>query len=121
MTKSIEASLSRYQLSEFDSAWGAVQRGIEKESLRVSPEGSISLRPHPDALGSALTNRYITTDFSESLLEFITPAYTDIDECLGMLENIHRFTLQNLEQDELLWVASMPCPLQSDAEIPLAQ
>lgn len=121
MTKSIEASLSRYQLSEFDSAWGAVQRGIEKESLRVSPEGSISLRPHPDALGSALTNPYITTDFSESLLEFITPAYTDIDKCLGMLENIHRFTMQNLEQNELLWVASMPCPLQSDAEIPLAQ
>lgn len=96
-------------------------RGIEKESLRVSPEGHISQTSHPAALGSPLTNPYITTDFSESLLELITPAYDSIDECLTMLENIHRFTLQNLGNSEMLWVASMPCPLSSDTTIPIAQ
>lgn len=113
--------LARYQLPEFDPSWGLIKRGIEKESLRIKPDGCISNKPHPRALGSALTNPYITTDFSEALLEFITPVYTNIDECLGMLENIHRFTLHNLEQDELLWVASMPCPLSSDSKIPIAQ
>lgn len=121
MTKQVNESLQFYQLPEFDAAWGNIRRGIEKECLRVTPEGNISLNAHPAALGSALTNPYITTDFAEALLEFITPAYTDIDECLGVLENVHRFSLQNLENDEMLWVASMPCPLSADAEIRIAE
>ena len=121
MAKQFSECLQRYNLPEFDREWGAVLRGIEKESLRVSPEGRISLAGHPSGLGSALTNPYITTDFSEALLEFITPAFPDIDECLRVLENIHRFTIQNLENEEMLWVSSMPCPLAADAEIPIAQ
>ncbi|PCI78715.1 MAG: glutamate--cysteine ligase [SAR86 cluster bacterium] len=113
--------MQRYNLPKFDAAWGAIHRGIEKESLRVSANGHISLSSHPKALGSSLTNPFITTDFSESLLEFITPAYSDIDECLKTMEDIHRFTLQNLENDEMLWVASMPCPLGAADDIPIAQ
>jgi len=121
LTKQYNESLQHYKLPEFASDWGHIRRGIEKECLRVTPEGGISQNPHPAALGSALTNPYITTDFAEALLEFITPAYADIDECLGMLENIHRFSLQNLENDELLWVSSMPCPLSSEAVIRIAE
>ena len=121
MAKQIKDSLQRYQLPEFKAEWGAIKRGIEKESLRVTPDGHISSGDHPQVLGAALTNPYITTDFGEALLEFITPAYSSIDECLGMLEDIHRFTLQNLEQDEMLWVSSMPCPLSSDSAIRLAE
>jgi len=47
--------------------------GLEKESMRVGPDGSIAQTPHPAALGSALTHPFITTDYSEALLEFITP------------------------------------------------
>lgn len=121
MSKEFNESLQHYKLPEFDAAWGEIHRGIEKESLRVSPDGHISLSSHPKALGSSLTNPFITTDFSESLLEFITPAYSDIDECLKTLENVHRFTLQNLENDEMLWVSSMPCPLGGPKDIPIAQ
>ncbi|MBG61866.1 MAG: glutamate--cysteine ligase, partial [Woeseiaceae bacterium] len=49
------------------------KKGLEKESLRVNEEGSLSLKKHPISMGSALKNRYITTDFSEALLEFVTP------------------------------------------------
>lgn len=121
MVKTYKACLDRFRLPEFDPDWGKVIRGIEKESLRVTPEGYIALSSHPPALGSALTNPYITTDFSEALLEFITPAYNDINECLRMLENIHRFTYHGMENDELLWVSSMPCPMGDTSAIPLAQ
>ena len=121
MSNPIQASLIRYSIPEFKPAWGSIRRGIEKECLRVTPTGHISTRRHPEALGSALTNPYITTDFSEALLEFITPAYADIQNCLKMLENIHRFSLENLEDHEMLWVCSMPCPLGPDTDIPLAQ
>ena len=121
MAKQFVECLQRYKLPEFSAEWGAIKRGIEKENLRVSPEGHISLTSHPRTLGSALTNPYITTDFSEALLEFITPASPDIAECLKVLENIHRFTLQNLENDEMFWVSSMPSLLNAGADIPIAQ
>lgn len=120
MTKQYSDSLQRYGLPEFQQEWGAIHRGIEKESLRVSPKGHISTSRHPQALGSALTNPFITTDFSEALLEFITPVHTDIESCLKELEEIHRFTMQHLENDEMLWVASMPCPIDAGNEIPIA-
>ncbi len=121
MSKQYNESLNRFRLPEFHQDWGMMRRGIEKESLRVTPQGQISLSPHPSALGSALTNPYITTDFSEALLEFITPACQEIGESLEMLDNIHRFTCQHLENEELLWVSSMPCPMGGIEEIPLAQ
>ena len=121
MSQEFNECLKRYKLPEFDAAWGEIHRGIEKESLRVSADGHISLSSHPQALGSSLTNPFITTDFSESLLEFITPVYSDIDECMKTMEDIHRFTLQNLENDEMLWVASTPCPLDASEDIPIAQ
>ncbi|MCF5162410.1 glutamate--cysteine ligase, partial [Pseudomonas sp. PA-6-2E] len=41
--------------------------GIERECLRVTGEGRLAQTPHPEALGAALTNELITTDYSESL------------------------------------------------------
>ena len=71
-------------------------------------------------LGSALTNAHITTDFSEALLEFVTPAYSNTWETLRVLCEIHQFTYERLV-DELLWVTSMPCLMAEDDDIPLAQ
>ena len=48
-----------------------MRRGLEKESLRVRPDGALALTPHPAALGSPLTHPNITTDFSESQLELV--------------------------------------------------
>ncbi len=71
-----------------------LQRGIEKESLRIHPNGKLALTEHPKSLGSALCHTKITTDYSESLLEFITPVHTSIYGCLNDLEDIHNFTYQ---------------------------
>jgi len=95
-------------------------KGVEKESLRLDMNGYLSGKPHPAGLGSALSNRFITTDFSEALLEFVTPAYTSTWEALNFLCDVHQYTYERLE-DELLWVASMPCRIPRDEEIPLAR
>jgi len=95
-------------------------KGVEKESLRVGHDGHLSDRPHPVALGSALTNQFITTDFSEALLEFVTPAYAHTWETLRVLCEIHQFTYGRIG-DELLWTTSMPCLMADDSAIPLAQ
>jgi len=94
-------------------------RGIEREALRVTLGGELAQTPHPHALGSALCHPQITTDYSESLLEFITPALSGT-ACLQALERIHRFSASRL-QNERLWSASMPCPLPDEADIPIAR
>ncbi len=58
---------------------GQLNRGIEKESLRVLPDGNLSQAPHPAALGSALTHPLITTDFCESQPELITGVHTSVE------------------------------------------
>jgi glutamate--cysteine ligase len=98
----------------------SIQRGIEKESLRITPDGKLSQAPHPVGLGSPLTHRSITTDFSEALLEFITPVSVDIDESLRQLEDIHRFVYREIGE-EMLWAASMPCIVAGDQGIPVAR
>jgi glutamate--cysteine ligase len=95
-------------------------RGIEKESLRTSPNGALALTPHPRALGSALTHPHITTDFSEAQLELITAVHSSPEGCLEQLTQIHQFVYRNIG-DEMLWVGSMPCNLPPEAEIPIGQ
>lgn len=95
-------------------------KGVEKESLRVDLDGFLSMKRHPAALGSALTNRYITTDFSEALLEFVTPAFATTWEALQCVCDLHQFTYSQLEE-EMLWSASMPCLIPGNDDIPLAE
>ncbi len=96
-----------------------ITRGFEKECLRVQPDGHLAQTPHPEALGSKLTHPWITTDYSEALLEFITPPTQDPGFALPFLRDLHRYTARHLG-DELLWAGSMPGLLGSDADIPLA-
>jgi len=97
-----------------------IRRGVEKESLRVRPDGMLADTPHPAGLGSALTHPRITTDFSESQLELITGVHANIDACLAELAEIHQVVYRSLG-DELLWCTSMPCGLPADNAIPLGQ
>ena len=95
--------------------------GIEKESLRVSAEGSISQDPHPKAYGSALTNSTITTDFSEALIELVTPPFDSAEKVLKDLGNTEHFVYHHLPDDQRFWPASMPCVVRGGSHIPIAQ
>lgn len=97
------------------------QRGIEKEGLRMADTGYSAKTPHPHSLGSKLTHPYITTDYSENLLELITPPYKTVDEALEMLTKLHILVHRSLENNEIMWALSMPCMLSDkDEDIPLA-
>jgi len=96
-----------------------IRRGFEKECLRIDAQGSLAQTPHMRSLGSKLTHPWITTDYSESLLEFITPPSTELDEPLRFLRDIHRFVTPALGE-ETMWASSMPCVIGDDSRIPLA-
>jgi len=97
-----------------------MRRGIEKESLRVRPDGTLAQTPHSPALGAALTHPHITTDFSESQLELITGVLPSVETCLEELTYIHQVVYRHIG-DEVLWCASMPCNLPADHLIPIGR
>lgn len=94
--------------------------GIEKENVRVNEKGELSLKPHPEAFGNKLYNPYITTDFSESQLEMVTPVFNSITDAYDFLENLHDMISLELK-DEYLWPQSMPPILPNDDEILISQ
>jgi glutamate--cysteine ligase len=95
-------------------------RGLERESLRVTPEGRIAQTPHPAGLGSALTHPHITTDYSEALTELVTPTFPDNESLVDYLRDLHQFVYRHLGE-ELLWATSMPCEIRNDEEVPIAR
>jgi len=112
------------RIQELDSSRGffdllGIKRGFEKECLRVNKKGMIATTPHPKDLGASLTHPLITTDYSEALLEFITPPLENRGQSFETLMEIHHFTYQML-QDEVLWASSMPCRFSREEEIPIA-
>ena len=116
MTDSLRTRLSAIE----PATLRGISRGLEKESLRATADGNLSMRPHPRALGAPLTHPRITTDFSESQVELITGVHEDIEACLAELTETHQITLADID-GESLWCTSMPCPLPADAQIPIGQ
>ena len=88
--------------------------GLEKESMRASPEAEIAATSHPASLGSPLTHPYITTDFAESLLELVSPPFGCIRELTRFMARLHGYVHEHIG-DELIWPASMP-PIIRDAD-----
>lgn len=103
-----------------DSLFNQINRGLEKESLRVDTNGALAQTSHPKTLGSALTHPSITTDFSEAQLEFVSPVSQDIDSLTNFLTEAHHFTYQNIGEEKL-WVNSMPCIIKEGMPIPIAR
>ena len=115
-----KSTLQALSLPANRSAIVGIKRGIERETLRITEQGRLSAKQHAAALGSPLTHPSITTDFSEALLEFITPAQSDAELTIKQLEDIHKFTLAHIG-DEILWPISMPCFIKHQDDIALAQ
>ena len=95
--------------------------GIEWESLRAKGDGKLSLTPHPEIFGDKLTNPVVTTDFSESQIEIITPTFNSIDDAFDNFSLLSDIVNASLPEDEYLWFQSIPCILPYWDQIPIAQ
>ncbi|TKI08894.1 glutamate--cysteine ligase [Martelella alba] len=118
MIPDVSAALS--WLEAHPHALKGIRRGVERETLRISPQGRLAQTPHPECLGAALTHKWITTDFAEALLEFITPVDDDVNHMLAVLRDVHRYVARHLG-DERMWPLSMPCFIDNAQPIELAQ
>ena len=94
--------------------------GFEKEGLRIDQNGQLSLTPHPEVFGNKLTNPHITTDFSESQLEIITPPFNSVKEAYHCLTFLVDIVNTSIPDDQYIWNQSLPCILPDEKMIPLA-
>lgn len=94
--------------------------GIEREMLRVDKNGVLSLKPHPKGLGDKFKNPYITTDFSESQIELITPTFQESTATYNFLNDLYDITVAQIGE-EFLWPQSMPCEIIDEKQIPIAE
>lgn len=109
--------LSRFSKSEILAG----SFGIEWECLRAKGDGQLSLTPHPEIFGDKLENPYVTTDFSESQIEIITPTYESIDEVFDTFSLLSDLVNASLPRDEYLWFQSIPCILPYWDQIPISK
>ncbi len=120
MTLSLHDYIDAFNQEKNFKALASIGRGIEREALRILPNGQLSPHGHYNKLGAALTHGEITTDYSETLLEFITPVSYSPEEAIAQLQDIQKYTFANIN-GELLWPMSMPCFVHDAEDVPLAQ
>jgi glutamate--cysteine ligase len=120
ITTELKTRLDALSQPKHQQAIKGIMRGVEREALRIKSSGHIAQTPHPMGAGHPLTHNSITTDYSESLLEFITPVSDDAEITLDQLRDLQKFTLEQMG-DELLWPMSMPCFISDQDDIALAQ
>ncbi len=93
--------------------------GLERENLRVTPEGFLAHTPNPfDGQG------HIVRDFSEIQCEINTGISGSPEACVAELASydaVEQRTLAGLDQPELLWPFSNPPYIKSENDIPIAQ
>ena len=97
----------------------AITRGLEKENCRIDSQGRLAQTPHPAACGKPLTHAAITTDFSESLVELITPPIQGISPLMADLQAVNCFFAAHLGEENL-WPFSMPPEIADPASVPIA-
>ena len=93
--------------------------GLERETLRVDEKGKLALTKHPEIFECKISHPYITTDFSESQVELITPTVNSVEEVFSFVNSLYDITALELK-DEYLWPQSMPCSIPEDDLIPIA-
>lgn len=94
--------------------------GIERETLRLDENGYLASSDHPEEFGDKSHNPYITTDFSESQIEVITPAFSNIEETYKFTRALYDIVAMEIG-NEYLWPESMPCIIPDDDKIPVAK
>jgi len=113
----LEKLLSRLKKNSSLLPLKSIRQGVERECLRINSEAEIASSDHPKGLGSKLTHPFITTDYSENLLEYITVVYESEEELLDELLKMHSFTYKKLEHNESIWPMSMPAVVPIDESL----
>ena len=90
--------------------------GLERETLRVTAEGSMAQSPHPFP-----DDLHIVKDFCENQAEINTGVHDTAQGAIDeLMEHSKRLTEELDERDERLWLYSNPPAVKNEDDIPVA-
>lgn len=96
--------------------------GIERETLRIHPDGQQAKSPHPPNLGNRAFHPYIQTDFAESQLEFITPPEQHSANIINWLSAFHQIVAHEIDSNkERMWPMSISAIIPPAHDVKVAQ
>lgn len=93
--------------------------GLEKESLRIKEDGSLSHTSHPFR-----GHKHIVYDFCENQVEVNTDVATSIEEAIENLKSFNYYIIKELSEldpPELLWPFSNPSYIKNEEDIPIGK
>lgn len=106
-----------FESEKLRSLLASAEFGLERESLRVNPDGTPAHTPHPFG-----ENKNIDRDFCENQVEIITDVFPTPDALIGQLNGIQDSIYAVLDaQNELLWPFSNPPKISGEDDIPIAR
>lgn len=80
--------------------------GLEKESLRINQNGNSVGTKHP--FNKKFDNKFITVDFGEQQVEFITGIHKSINDCIDEIKLLTNIFYKHMPRNEVIWNYSMP-------------
>lgn len=90
--------------------------GLEKESLRITPEGCMAHTPHH------IDHPGIVRDFCENQPEINTSPHDSLESALQEMHDLSLLVQKGAaDHNELIWPFSSPCKIQCEKDIPIAQ
>lgn len=96
-------AFDRFLAADGGSALATGHWGLEREVLRIEPDGHPARTPHP----FPPEDKEISVDFAENQAELVTAPFRDPNAALFQLVRLQR-RLQNAIGDEVLWPLSLP-------------
>ncbi len=89
--------------------------GLERETLRVTSDGSLAQTPH------IFDDEMITRDFCENQIELVSPVCKNIDELFDELSSLDKRVRSEIaKNNEYLWLNSNPPHFEDEDDIPIA-
>lgn len=86
----------------------AGQMGLELEINRVTAAGRLIRQPYPVKFGDRQSHPFLTSDYSEGMIEMVTPAVSSMAAARQELAYLLALLRTELKPGEGLWPLSMP-------------
>lgn len=91
-------------------------KALEREGLRVV-NGKVSSYNHPSVFEPKDKHKYITTDYAESQVEFVTGQFNKEEDLYNFVNDLYDIFALRIKDDEIVWPYSMPCDISNIDEI----
>ncbi len=97
-------------------------KGIEREGIRINKESKkVATTPHPTVYEPKSNHKFVTTDYAEAQVEFVTKTFKSEEKLYDFLNTLYDDFALEISENELIWPYSLPPVITNLDEIESAK